>query len=89
MINPSDSLKSTLQGTSMYMDLPDGIWGLSMRGVVYNYNKQKGIERYVDFDFAGGWAQAHANNSENAMSCTGYVIMYRVCKVLWCSKLPA
>lgn len=57
------------------------------RGIVYTPDKTKGIECYVDADFAGGWSQADAENPENVMSRTGYVIMYAGCPVLWCSKL--
>ena len=53
----------------------------------YKPDKEKGIECYIDADFAGGWAQADSDNVENFMSCTGYVIMYVGCPVLWCSKL--
>mmetsp|Transcript_33271 Transcript_33271/g.67131 ORF Transcript_33271/g.67131 Transcript_33271/m.67131 type:complete len:167 (+) Transcript_33271:66-566(+) len=41
----------------------------------------------VDTDFAGGWSQADADNAENVMSRTGYVIMYAGCPIIWCSKL--
>ena len=69
------------------MDLPDVNWRLSTRGVVYIPGKEKGIECYVDDDFVGGWDQADSNSTENVMSCTGYIIAYEVCPVLWCIKL--
>ena len=47
----------------------------------------KGIECYANSKFGCGWAQADANNAENLMSRTGYVITYAGCTVLWCSKL--
>ena len=37
---------------------------------------RKGIECYVDTDFAGGWAQEDHDNTENVISRTGYVIKY-------------
>ena len=55
--------------------------------VVYNPDKEKGTKCYVDSDFADGWSQADADNSENFMSRTGYVIMCAGCPVLCCSKL--
>ena len=50
-------------------------------------DKEKCTECYVDADFASGWAQAYANNAENLISLTGYVVMYAGFTVLWCSKL--
>ena len=47
----------------------------------------KGLECYVDADFAGGWTQANASNAENVLSRTGYVIMYASCPTLWVSWL--
>ena len=61
--------------------------GTSDWGIVYHPDKTKGIECYVDADFAGGWYQADANNPENVMSRTGYAIYYAGCPVLWSSKL--
>ena len=57
------------------------------QGLIYSPDKPKGIECYVDADFAGGWSQADADNPENVMPRTGYVIYYAGCPVLWCSKL--
>ena len=61
--------------------------GTSDRGIVYHPNKTKGIECYVDADFASGWSQADADNPENVMSRTGCTIYYSGCPVLWISKL--
>ena len=41
------------------------------RGIVYNPDKTKGLECYVDADFACGWQQADADSAENVMSRTG------------------
>ena len=65
------------------MDSPDGNQWLTTRVVVYNPNIEKGTECYVDSDFDGGWAQADADNAENVMSRTGYLITYAGCPVLW------
>eukprot|EP00957_Ditylum_brightwellii_P169528 12902490-Ditylum_brightwellii.AAC.1 len=35
------------------------------RGVVYNPHHERGIECYVDADFAGSWSKADADNPEN------------------------
>ena len=39
--------------------------------------------------FAGGWSQEDADNAENIMSRTGYVITYAGCIMKWFSKLQA
>ena len=39
----------------------------SDRGIVYEPDKSKGLECYVDADFAGGWSNAEANDAENVM----------------------
>ena len=52
------------------MDLPDGNRHLSVCGVVYRPDKEKGIECYVDANFAGGWAQVDVDNAENVMART-------------------
>ena len=56
-------------------------------GIVYNPDTTKDIECYFDVDFSEGWNHIDADNSENAISCTGYVIIYAGCPVFWCSKL--
>ena len=59
----------------------------SDRGIVYQPDTSKGLECYVDADFAGGWSNADADDAENVMSRTGYVIMYANCPIFWASKL--
>ena len=57
------------------------------QGILYNPNKNIGLQCYADADFTGGWTQVDANNPENLMSCTGYVITFAGCPILWSSKL--
>jgi hypothetical protein len=57
------------------------------RGIIYKVDKSKGIEVYVDADFAGGWSSADADNADNLLSRTGFVICYANCPLIWCSKL--
>jgi hypothetical protein len=57
------------------------------RGIIYKPDKSKGLECYVDADFAGGWSQADADNADNILSQTGYIIMYVNCPILWVSRL--
>jgi hypothetical protein len=57
------------------------------RGMTYTPDPTKGIEVYVDADFAGGWDPGDAMNADNVYSRTGYVIRYAGCPIYWQSKL--
>jgi hypothetical protein len=57
------------------------------RGITYKVDKTKGIKVYVDADFAGCWSVADADNADNVLSQTGFVICYANCPWVWCSKL--
>ena len=57
------------------------------KGIIFQPDKSKGLEVYVDADFAGGWSNADSNDAENVMSRTGFIIMYANCPIYWCSKL--
>ena len=61
--------------------------GTADRGIIYEPDPKKGLECYVDADFAGGWSHADSEDAENLMSRTGYVIFYAGCPVYWVSKL--
>ena len=61
--------------------------GTRTRGIVYNPNKSKGLECYIDADFSRGWTQADSDNAKNVMSRTGYVIAYAGCPIHFVSKL--
>eukprot|EP00957_Ditylum_brightwellii_P103847 7910864-Ditylum_brightwellii.AAC.1 len=58
----------------------------SDRGIIYDPNPNLGIQCYVGTDFAGSWSKADADSPENIILCTGFVIMYTGCPVLWQSK---
>jgi hypothetical protein len=57
------------------------------RGIIYKPDKSKGLECYINVDFAEGWSQADAENADNVLSCTGYILMYANCPILWVSCL--
>jgi len=59
----------------------------SDRGILYDTDISKGLECYVDADFAGGWASADADDADNVMSLTGFIIMYANCPIYWRSAL--
>ncbi len=49
--------------------------------MVYKPDAQRGIEVFVDADFASGWDPAGAINTESVYSRTGYVILYAGCPI--------
>ena len=57
------------------------------KGIIYNVDKFRGLEVYVDADFSGGWSQADTQNADNVLSRTGYIICYANCPIIWGSKL--
>ena len=61
--------------------------GTKTRGIIYKTDKSRGLECYVDADFAGGWTQDDADNAENVLYRTGYSIMYAGCPIHFVSKL--
>ena len=52
-------------------------------GIIYNPYISKGLECYVDSDFAGGWSQEVGDDADNVMSRTRMVIMYDKFPVYW------
>ena len=40
------------------------------RRVIYTIEKSRGLEVYVDTDFAGGWDTADSANADNVISIT-------------------
>ena len=61
--------------------------GTKDKGIIFKPDKSRGLECFVDADFAGGWIKDEADDADNVMSRTGYVIMYAGCPIIWCSKL--
>ena len=66
-----------------------GIYLLDKRymGMVYIPDITRGLECYVDSDFAGGWKDGNHDSPESVLSRTGFVIMYAGCPITWGSKL--
>ena len=61
--------------------------GTRDKGIRFTPDKSRGIECFVDADFAGSWDKADAGNPENVLSRTGYIIFIHGCPVVWSSKL--
>ncbi len=61
--------------------------GTKDKGIIFKPDTKKGLECFVDADFAGGWSQATAEDASTVLSRTGYVINFAGCPLIWCSKL--
>ena len=61
--------------------------GSRNKGIKYKVDLSKGLECYVDADFAGGWDQTDPHDTSNLMSRSGFVIKYTDCPIYWSSKL--
>jgi hypothetical protein len=62
--------------------------GTRNKGMVYRPDPDKGLEVYVDSDFAGNWNKDEApTDRDTARSRHGYIIMYSGCPVVWKSQL--
>ena len=57
------------------------------KGIIFKPEKNKGIQCYVDADFAGCWNSMDAENVANVLSRSGYVIMYAGWPLVWSSKM--
>ena len=49
----------------------------------------KGLECFVDADFVGRCSTNESDNPASVYSCTGYIIKYKNCLILWSSKLQS
>ena len=63
--------------------------GTASKGIIFKPDPTKGLECFVDADFAGGWNKADAIDAGTVMSRTGYVLTYAGCPLTWCSKLQS
>ena len=61
--------------------------GTADKGIIFRPDANKGLECFVDADFAGGWNRGDAANADAVLSRSGCVIMYAGCPVHWFSKL--
>ena len=57
------------------------------KGIVFRPDLSRGLECFVDADFAGGWKDSEKDTPESVLSRTGFVIMFAGCPITWSSKL--
>ena len=58
-------------------------------GLVFKPKLTDGFKCYVDADWAGNWLKTHPNNKTGALPCTGYLITYANCPIVWGSKIQS
>ena len=61
--------------------------GTRDKGLILRPNKTKGLEMYVDADFAGNWDPEEYEDPDTARSRHGYIIMFGGSPILWKSQL--
>ena len=59
------------------------------RGLILKPDKSKGLECYVDADFAGSWSSHSSHDPLSVHSRTGFCIFYAGCPILWKSKIQS
>ena len=52
-------------------------------------DKSKGLECYIDADFAGAWSKHSSHDPKSVHSRTGFCIFYAGCPILWKSKVQS
>ena len=63
--------------------------GTRENGLIMYPRNDKGIECFVDADFAGGWSTNESEDPASVYSRTVYIINYKNCLILWASKLQS
>ena len=57
------------------------------QGLMLSPDMSRGIECFVDADFAGNWRPEDAEDRTSLLSRTGFVIFFWGCPITWVSKL--
>ena len=57
-------------------------------GICFTPNSKKEFECYCNADFSGNWTASIADvDPSTSKSCSGWVIFYAGCPIIWASKL--
>jgi hypothetical protein len=65
------------------------ILGTRDKGLVLRPNYHHCLTPFVDADFARLWHKGYAHRRETALSCTGFILCYAKCPIIWTSKLQS
>jgi hypothetical protein len=60
---------------------------IKKRGRIYIHDLARGLEVFVDANFAGGGDPEDAENADSVYYCIGFFICYAGCPTIWQSKL--
>ena len=52
-------------------------------------NLKQGFKCYVDADWVGNWLKSNPNSPAGILSCSGFLIKYADCPILWGSKMQS
>ena len=58
-------------------------------GSIFKPEKSKGIVCHVYADFAGNWNLVECDNPASVLLCTGFIIEYSGCPLVWASRLQS
>ena len=56
---------------------------------MFKPNLTNGFKCYVDADWARNWLKTHPNDKTGVLLCTGYLITYANCPIMWGSKMQS
>jgi hypothetical protein len=56
-------------------------------GLILRPDKSRGLECYVDADWAGSWNDRSSHDPLSSHSRTGFVVLYAGCPIIWGSKM--
>ena len=59
------------------------------RGLIMRPDKTKGLECFVDADWAGNWTPQTSHDPLSATSRTGFVITFAGCPIVWGSRMQS
>ncbi len=59
------------------------------RGLIMKPDRTRGLECFVDADWAGSWQYRSLHDPLSSHCRTGYVIMYAGCPIIWASKIQS
>ena len=63
--------------------------GTRNKGLIFKPDLKQGFKCYVDADWAGNWLKRNPNSPASVLSCSGFLIKYADCPILWGSKMQS